>query len=113
MTTKANKVRDLLTAQTAAEAIDIPSSKWSGRCHEISLAILRAGLVPGGRVARGWCKGVPSQHSWIAASGDCYGRDAPIIDPTLWTYGGAPPDQIRLPSSGRLTSVTSSTNRST
>ena len=61
-----------------------PMEDWHGDCHAVSLAIIRAGLVEG-RVARGSCTGVPSQHSWIAL-GDCYDRYAPIIDPTLWCY---------------------------
>lgn len=62
-------------------------STWASRCHEISLALVKAGLFGAkARVARGWCDGVTSQHSWIAVSGDCYDRKALIVDPTLHTY---------------------------
>ncbi len=71
---------------TAVEkAINTPFADWAHRCHEISIAIVKAGLVPGGRVARGFAKGVQSQHSWIVI-GDPYGRKSEIIDPTLWSY---------------------------
>jgi hypothetical protein len=53
---------------------------------EISLAVLRTGLFGRGRVARGTCKYVTSQHSWIVLGDDCYAMDAVVVDPTLWNY---------------------------
>lgn len=77
----------MFTVQQAEEAIGIPFAKWSRRCHNISLRIVRSSLIPGPRrVARGTCKGVLGQHSWIVAGSDCYAKDARIIDPTLWSY---------------------------
>jgi hypothetical protein len=69
-----------------AEAIEIPFERWSHQCHLISLKIVQAGFVPGGRVARGSAFGVGGQHSWIVDGRDCYAPDAKIIDPTLWSY---------------------------
>lgn len=67
------------------EAIRLPFQEWAQQCHAISLAIVRSGLVEG-RVARGWCKGVSSQHSWIVLGQDCYDRKARLIDPVLWSF---------------------------
>lgn len=76
-----------LTRPEVAELIGVPFAEWRGNCHGVSLAIVQRGLAgPDARVARGFCAGVRSQHSWIAASGDCYDRDAPIVDPTLWCH---------------------------
>jgi hypothetical protein len=69
-----------------ADAIGIPFPEWAHRCHGISLAVLRTGLFGHGRVARGGCSGVGAQHSWIVLGDDCYDEDAPIVDPTLWSY---------------------------
>jgi hypothetical protein len=69
-----------------AEAIGVPSGEWDRRCHEISLKVLRTGLFGRGRVARGVCAGVGSQHSWIVLGDDVYDDSAPVVDPTLWTY---------------------------
>jgi hypothetical protein len=61
-------------------------SLWMNRCHEISLALVKSGMFgQQARVARGWCEGVRSQHSWIAVDGDCYDTHAKIVDPTLFT----------------------------
>lgn len=68
------------------EVIGIPFADWAHNCHGISLAIVKAGLVPGGRIARGTCLGVFGQHSWIVDGPNVYDRDARIIDPTLWSY---------------------------
>jgi hypothetical protein len=68
---------------------------WGGQCHGISLAVVRTGLLgePGteARVARGFAKGVRSQHSWIVLGGDPYDTEAVIADPTIWHYQGAEP----------------------
>jgi hypothetical protein len=69
-----------------AAAIGIPFPGWAHRCHEISRRVLRTGLFGRGRVARGTCPGVTSQHSWIVLGDDCYDQDAVIVDPTLWSY---------------------------
>lgn len=61
-----------------------PKNVWHN-CHAVSLAIVQSGLWPGARVARGWAKGVSSQHSW-AVVGDPYDKDAYVIDATLWSY---------------------------
>lgn len=68
-------------------AIEGPLERWSLRCHEASLAIVRSGVlgVPC-RVARGLCAGVLGQHSWVVVGMDCYDSHAMIIDPTLWSY---------------------------
>jgi hypothetical protein len=74
------------------QAIGIPVADWGGRCHEISIAIVRTMYAPGeARVARGWCDGVPGQHSWVVLGMDCYDPDALIIDATLWSYLGETP----------------------
>lgn len=76
-----------LHKEDVASVIEVPWEDWNDRCHEISLAIVRAGLCgPSARVARGGSPLLTSQHSWIAASGDCYGEDEPIVDPTLWCH---------------------------
>lgn len=63
-----------------------PFADWAHDCHSVCLAILNAGFVPGGRIARGSCRGVFGQHSWIVDGPDVYDRDARIVDPTLWSY---------------------------
>lgn len=60
-------------------------TKTRHACHQVSLAIVKAGWFDGARVARGFCEGVSSQHSWVAV-GDPYDQDAPIIDATWWSY---------------------------
>lgn len=67
------------------KAIDIPFEKWAHQCHSISYQIMCA-LAPEGRIARGWCDNVGSQHSWLVLGQDCYDQDTTIIDPTLWSY---------------------------
>lgn len=59
-----------------------PLDKYYRQCHGASLELVRSGL--GDRVARGACRGVGSQHSWVVI-GDPY-APAIIIDPTLWSY---------------------------
>jgi hypothetical protein len=54
-------------------------------CHGASLALVKSGLYPGARVARGLAKGIVGQHSWVVA-GDPYDPDAHIVDMTLWSY---------------------------
>lgn len=74
------------TLQEMADAIDLPLDRWRGNCHSVSLRIVKQGLFGPSRVARGVCKGVSSQHSWVVCSRDdlaCYDRKVRIVDPTL------------------------------
>ena len=60
--------------------------KWAKQCHSASLAIVNAGLdLPGARVARGSCRGIQAQHSWVTL-GSPYEPDVEIVDPTFWSY---------------------------
>jgi hypothetical protein len=69
------------------ERVLSPLSRWGARCHAASLELVRSGVLGGlARVARGACDGVGGQHSWVVLGGDCYARDALIVDPTLWSY---------------------------
>jgi hypothetical protein len=63
-----------------------PLARWAYQCHAASLALVNSGVLPGSRVARGSCKGVMGQHSWVVVGHDVYARDAVIVDPTLWSY---------------------------
>jgi len=79
------------------EAIGIESEEWRNRCHEICIAILRSGIVQG-RVARGHCAGIASQHSWIVLGDErrpdpaaCWDPSARILDPTFSSNIGRPP----------------------
>lgn len=63
-----------------------PLDRWSHQCHGASIELVKSELLPAGaRVARGTCKGVGGQHSWVVI-GDPYDPKAQIIDPTLWSY---------------------------
>lgn len=75
-----------LDPDVIASRIGIPFAAWACQCHAISLAVVKAGILPGSRVARGSCREVPAQHSWIVVGDDCYAPDAVIVDPTLWSY---------------------------
>lgn len=68
------------------DRIGIDFHDWHGKCHQVSLQMIRVGLVPGGRIARGWCTGVGSQHSWVFIGDEPYDYTTEIVDPTLWTY---------------------------
>lgn len=87
-----NPLPELPSAAEIGEIIGLPPEHWHMRCHEVSIAIVAAGIVPHARIARGWCCGVPGQHSWIVGPtadgrlGDCLADNAVIIDPTLHTY---------------------------
>ena len=74
---------DLVTWATKVLA---PLDDWSGQCHAASLKLVKHGALGECRVARGACRGVTSQHSWVVLGNDCYDRKAAIIDPTLWSY---------------------------
>jgi hypothetical protein len=90
------------------EAFLAPLTNYAGQCHDASIKLVRSGLLPGSRVARGWAKGVGSQHSWVVVGPDCYDPQAVIVDPTLWSYTGQPPaiwvgsakDKIHTPHNG-------------
>lgn len=75
-----------LDAAHVADTIGIPVARWHHQCHSISLAIVKSGLLPGARAARGTCPGVGGQHSWIVVGDDCYDPEAVVVDPTLWSY---------------------------
>jgi hypothetical protein len=55
-------------------------------CHAVSLALVKSGHWPRARVARGSCRGVGSQHSWVVVGDNCYAPNAKIVDATLWSY---------------------------
>lgn len=79
-----------LTLEHIRRATGMGRSLMHHNCHATSLALVRSGLLgpagPGNaRVARGTCRGVGGQHSWVVL-GDPYHGDAPIIDATLWSY---------------------------
>ena len=76
----------MITAKRVEQALGMPFEQTKHRCHEISLALVRSGVLPASRVARGWCRGVIGQHSWIVVSRNPYLLGVPIIDPTLWSY---------------------------
>lgn len=67
-----------------------PLSDYYHDCHAGSLAVVRTGVFgtpgEGVRVARGGCKGVLGQHSWIVIGADPYRPSAVVADPTLWSY---------------------------
>lgn len=68
--------------QRLAELIGVPLDHWAGRCHAVSLALVRTGEFGRSRVARGGAEGIMSQHSWIVLGDDCYDPAAVIVDPT-------------------------------
>ena len=63
-----------------------PLDQWAARCHNASLTLVKSMVFAPARVARGFCKGVPGQHSWVVLGDDCYDDDATMVDPTLWSY---------------------------
>lgn len=72
--------------ETARSALGGSLERWACQCHAASLALVKAPLMPEGRVVRGWCDHVFGQHSWMVVGMNCYDPDALIIDPTLWSY---------------------------
>ena len=84
-----------ISPEDFAEMVGNPLSSYAKRCHEASIALVQSGLLPGPddwRVARGACKYVPGQHSWVVR-GDVY-RPSLIIDPTLWSYRDKDPEVL-------------------
>jgi hypothetical protein len=65
-----------------------PIQGFAHNCHGASLALVRSGLLPeGSRVARGFAKGVISQHSWALVAPDMiYDPQNYVVDITLWSY---------------------------
>lgn len=85
-----------LTVEQVTEAMisTMPDEHWIDfeeatrhNCHSASLAIVRSGLFKKSRVARGTCRGIAGQHSWVVVGDDCYDRTAVILDVTAWSYG--------------------------
>jgi hypothetical protein len=80
-------IKPRLTLKAVEEAIG-PLENWALNCHGASLALVRSGLLPeGSRVARGWAKGVGSQHSWAMVTPQMvYDPLNWVVDLTLWSY---------------------------
>jgi hypothetical protein len=78
-----------------AEMVGKPLESYAHQCHAASIALVQSGLLPGPddwRVARGSCRYVPGQHSWVVL-GDVY-KPRLIIDPTLWSYRDQEPNVL-------------------
>lgn len=77
----------MITEKMLTEAREVldPLDQWHHNCHGASFAIVNAKLWTC-RVARGMCKNVGSQHSWVVMGTDPYDAEADILDPTLWSY---------------------------
>lgn len=84
----------MITQVEVEEAIG-PLEKYRQDCHAASLALVRSDLLgTQARVARGSCRGVGGQHSWVVRGDqpeDCYDPAITIIDVTLWSYDDAHP----------------------
>ena len=94
MSAAADKVNDAIppSVRVLADNMGFPVHMVALNCHAVSLALVKSGLAgPDARVARGWARGVPGQHSWVAL-GDPYDPDVHIIDATLWSYDPSVPD---------------------
>lgn len=74
----------IITADDVIAALGGDLTPWAKQCHAASLEVVKAIGAPA-RVARGTCRGVGGQHSWVAL-GDPYADDVRVIDPTLWSY---------------------------
>src|ERR1700728_2097362 len=83
-TEQAERVAD--DVERLAEVIGLPFARWARQCHAVSVKLLYSGEFGRGRIARGTCKGVGGQHSWIVLGDDCYDERATVVDPTLWSY---------------------------
>lgn len=72
-----------------------PPTTWAHQCHAISRALLDwpelAERFPQRRVARGSCRGVAGQHSWVVLGTDCYDEDTLLLDLVLWSYDATKP----------------------
>lgn len=72
--------------QAAAKEVLNPLEQWAQQCHSASRKLMNSGRFGECRVARGTCRGVGGQHSWLILGNDCYDENATIIDGTLWSY---------------------------
>jgi hypothetical protein len=79
----AKKKADL---KAAALEVLAPLEAWAYQCHAASITLVQSGVLGPSRVARGSCKGVGGQHSWVVLGSDCYDGRADVVDPTLWSY---------------------------
>lgn len=79
------QARGLLTEDVIENAIG-PLDTFSHQCHAASIALVKSGLIAESRVARGSCRGVGGQHSWVVVGMDCYDPKATIVDLTAWSY---------------------------
>lgn len=84
---------NLPSIEDIAEAIGVPANQWRNRCHEISLMVVKSGIIapPGPdtcRVARGVAigYGIGSQHSWISL-GWPFDPDTVYVDVTAHAWG--------------------------
>jgi hypothetical protein len=96
MSTGAKRTTAVLVEQWAS-VIGVPVSDWPGRCNEIAMAAMTAGLAPGadnryghylGPVSRrwfSWGRQPFQRHGWLELP------DGTIVDPTRWTLTGEDP----------------------
>jgi hypothetical protein len=64
---------------------EMPLEDWARQCHAAALLLVQNRIALPARVARGSCKGVAGQHSWVVLGENVYDKKAWIIDPTLWS----------------------------
>lgn len=81
----------LPSAEALIDALGGSLEAWAQQCHAASVRLVNSGVFGGQfvRVARGGCRGVFGQHSWVVVGRDCYADDALIVDATLWSYDRA------------------------
>jgi hypothetical protein len=75
---------ELIKLKREAVRILSPLGVFEKSCHAASIRLVRH--LGYGRVARGYCKGVRGQHSWVVIGDNCYHPKAVIVDGTLWSY---------------------------
>lgn len=75
-----------MTPEEFEEAVGAPLTRYAHECHAASIALVKSGVFDYARVARGWCRGVMGQHSWVVLGRDVYSADVEVVDPTLWSY---------------------------
>lgn len=73
------------------DTLGLPLDRWRQACHEISLRLVRSGLITErtghrARVARGKAPRVGSQHSWVVLGANCYDPGTLVVDLTRWSY---------------------------
>jgi hypothetical protein len=75
-----------------------PIEDYAQQCHAASLAIVKSDMFAGlpRRVARGTCKGVSGQHSWVVVGADSYDPVAYVLDVTLWSYDPEAPKVLAM-----------------